>query len=104
MANKGLRNITENIKTSGFLSLMADETTDIANSEQLVIWLRWVKKYLETYKEVIRLHPLSSTNDAEIMFLILKNVLLRLGVRLYGGKGQCYVGAARSQKRCCKKI
>ena len=68
MANKGLRNITENIKTSGFLSLMADETTDIANCEQIVIWLRWVKKNLETYKEVIRLHPLSSINDAEIMF------------------------------------
>lgn len=40
MANKTLRNMAENIKTSGMFSLMANKTADIANTEQLVICLR----------------------------------------------------------------
>lgn len=75
------------------LSLMANETGDIVNAEQLVICLRWVDKNLETHEEFIRLHTLSSVN-AENVFLILQGGLLSLELCLFEGKVQCYAGAA----------
>ena len=75
------------------LSLMANETGDIVNAEQLVICLRWVDKNLETDEKFIRLHTLSSVN-AENVFLILQGGLLSLELCLFEGKVQCYAGAA----------
>ena len=88
MASKTLRNIAENIKTSGMFSLMANETADIANTEQLVICLRWVDKNLENHEKSIGLHPLSSAN-AEKIFLMLLVILLRLGLSPFEWKEQC---------------
>ena len=42
MAFKILREIAENIKNSGFFSIMADETKDTSNGEQVVIVIRHV--------------------------------------------------------------
>lgn len=42
MANKVLRNIITHIQKSSFYTIMADETADASNTEQLVICLRWV--------------------------------------------------------------
>ena len=44
MAPKELRGITSDIAESGFYSIMADESTDVSNIEQLVICIRWVDK------------------------------------------------------------
>ena len=37
-----LREIAENIQNATFFTIMADETADVSNKEQLVICIRWV--------------------------------------------------------------
>ena len=45
-----------------FFSIMADECTDIANKEQIVICIRWVDNTLTDYEDVIGLTPLIPTS------------------------------------------
>ena len=42
MAMYILRSIVKNIKDSSYYNIIADETTDTTNNEQLVIYIRWV--------------------------------------------------------------
>ena len=42
MAMYILRSIVKNIKDSSYYNIIADETTDITNKEQLVIYIHWV--------------------------------------------------------------
>ena len=76
---QNFKKLTQNVKTSGMFSLIADETSgmfsliadetaDIANTEQLVICLRWADKNLENHEEFVRVYPLSSANVEDIFF------------------------------------
>ncbi len=47
MANKVLRDILELVRSSPFITLMVDETTDKSNKEQLTIVMRWVSDKLK---------------------------------------------------------
>lgn len=42
MANQVLRNVMKDLESVKFLTLMADETTDISSRKQLVICLRYI--------------------------------------------------------------
>lgn len=42
MANQFLRNVMKDLESVNFLTLMADETTDISHREQLVICLQYI--------------------------------------------------------------
>ena len=42
IANHLQRNIVKRIKCANYYTLMVDETTDVSNSEQLVIRTKWV--------------------------------------------------------------
>ena len=50
MALKVLRGIASDIAESGYYSIMADETTDANNIEQLVICIRWVDKEMTVHE------------------------------------------------------
>ena len=50
---KVLHGIASDIAESGYSSIMADESTDVSNSEQLVICIRWVDKEMTVCKEYI---------------------------------------------------
>ena len=39
-----LHGIASDIAESGYYSIMADESTDVSNIEQFIIYLRWVDK------------------------------------------------------------
>ena len=56
IAFKILREIAENIKNSGFFSIMADETTDKSNREQVVIVIRHVHSELIAHEDLIGLN------------------------------------------------
>ena len=71
MALEIQREIIKEIQSADFYSIMADETADVFNVEQLVNCIRWVDDDLEVHKEFIGLHPLDST-DAESIFNVLK--------------------------------
>ena len=64
---------------------MVDETTDIANIEQVVICLRWVSAL--KYMKIL----LVSTKK---IFSTIKDVFLRLNLAILKVHGQCYDGAS----------
>ena len=56
--------------------LMADETADVSNKEQLVICIRWVDKSFVVHEDFIGMHPLPRTTAHQVV-AVLKDVLLR---------------------------
>ncbi|XP_057312165.1 zinc finger MYM-type protein 1-like [Hydractinia symbiolongicarpus] len=88
-----LRDIAKNIQSAEIFTILADETGDVSNTEQLVICIRWVDDELQAHEEFIGLHPLPDTSADQIVFLI-KDILLRMNLKLENARGQCYDGAA----------
>ena len=88
-----MREITANIQTAGIYTIMADETADISNTEQLAICFRWIDKNMEAHQDFVGLHPLSRTT-ADSIVQVLKDVLLRMNLDVKDSRGQCYNGAA----------
>ena len=67
------------IAKSPYFSMMMDETTDIANKEQVVICIRWLQEDLSVHDSCLGLFNTPAT-DSSTLFLILKDVLLRFGL------------------------
>ena len=67
----------------------------MANIEELVICLRWVDENLYSHEKLIGLQPLKGTS-ADDVFSIIKDVLLRLGLKGCEAGGQCYDGGCKS--------
>ena len=67
-----LRNISKELQNSPFLTIMADETTDSSNHEQLVIVFRHVTADL-VHEEFLDLYQVS-TIEAATLFDIIKDV------------------------------
>ena len=93
MAVQILRKIAASLHTTPFYTVMADETTDMSNREQVVVCLRWVSDKFEVHEEFIGLHVVASI-DANTLVSVIKDVLLRLNLSLNKVRGQCYDGAA----------
>ena len=93
MALQVLREVAQNIQSADFYSIMGDEATDISNVSQLVICLRWVDDDLVAHDEFIGLKEMPCTN-ADSIVNELKDVLLRMNVRLNKCCGQCYDGCS----------
>lgn len=92
MALSILREIRSRISDKWF-TIMVDETTDMSNTEQMVFCLRHVDDHFDVHEEVIGLHSLESTSADSIVFTI-KDILLRLNLRIDHCRGQCYDGAS----------
>ena len=88
-----LRNMARDIRNSNIFSIMADETADVSKIEQLVFCIRWVDNNLEAHEELIGLHPIPNT-EADTLVNVIKDILLRLNLRIADARGQCYDGAA----------
>ena len=93
MALQVLREFAQNIQSADFYSIMGDEATDISNVSQLVICLRWIDDDLVAHDEFIGLKEMPCTN-ADSIVNELKDVLLRMNVRLNKCRGQCYDGCS----------
>ena len=88
-----LRNIAKKLQAVKFFTIMADESADISNKEQLVVCIRSVDDDLTAHEEFIGLHPLKDTSSKAI-FDVLSDAILRLGIKISDGRGQYYDGAA----------
>ena len=93
MALKILREIATNLQDSDFFTMMCDEATDVKNVSQLVVCLRWVDENLNAHDEFIGLNDMPST-DADSVVRELKDVLLRMHLKLEKCRGQCYDGCS----------
>ena len=88
MALKILREIATNLQDSDFFTMMCNEATDVKNVSQLVVCLRWVDENLNAHDEFIGLKDMPST-DADSIVRELKDVLLRMCLKLEKCRGQC---------------
>lgn len=93
MALKVLREIASTISNEQWYTIMADETTDISNSEQLVTCLRHVNDDLEVHEDIMGLYNIGDTS-ADTVLKTIQDILQRFGLRLSNCRGQCYDGAA----------
>ena len=93
MALKILREIAANIRDSDFYAMMCDEATDVANTSQLVVCLRWVDEDLIAHDEYIGLKDMSDTS-AQAIVKELKDVLLRMNLSIRKCRGQNYDGCS----------
>ena len=93
MALQVLREVAQNIRSADFYSLMGDEATDVSNVLQLVICLRWVDCDLGAHDKSIGLKDMPCTN-ADSIAAELKDVLLRMNLKLNKYRGQCYDGCS----------
>ena len=95
MALSILREIASDVGNSDFFTMMCDEATDVSNVSQLVICLRWVDEDLVVHDEYIGLKDMSDTGtNANSIVRELKDVLLRMKLKLDKCRGQCYDGCS----------
>ena len=92
MALQVLREIAQNVKSAVTYSILADESSDVSNKEQLVFCVRWVDDSFNKNEDFIGMHPLLTTAADQIV-AVIKDVLLRINLRIEDAGGQCYDGA-----------
>ena len=69
------------------------ETTDLSNTEQMVLCIRHIDDNLEVHEELIGLYSLESTS-ADMVVSTVKDILLRMNLTINNCHGQCYDGAS----------
>ena len=89
MALSILRDISQNIKTSVYYSIMADETTHVSNREQCVLVLKHVDDDLVAHEDFIGLYKVDSI-DSDTLTKTIEDCLLRMNLSLNNCRGQCY--------------
>ena len=95
MGNDVLRSILEDVRSnSSLFGLIADESRDNSNKEQLACILRWVSvPELITHEEFVGMYHIKET-DVETVTDCLKDLLLRCNLLLDDCRWQAYDGAA----------
>ena len=88
-----MRDISEKLQKSPFITIMIDETTDITNQEQVTVVMRRVAEDFEVYEEFLGLYSVSSI-DAATLLSVIKDIMLRLNLPLNKLRGQCYDGCS----------
>ena len=69
---------------------MADESTDISNKEQVVVW---ADEKLIPHEDFIGIKPVDRTTAEEIVE-VLKNILKEMHLEINDCRGKCYDGAS----------
>ena len=76
------RNLLSTIHDAKIFSILADETRDVGNEEQLAICIRWVDVDFEIYE------------DSDSLCKSIKDVLIRRNLPITECRGQGYDGAS----------
>ena len=93
MALRVLRQIAASLQCTPFFAVMVDETTDVSNTEQVVVCLRWVNDNFEVQEEFIGLSEVASIG-AESIYATITDVLLRLNLAVSKIRAQSYDGCS----------
>ena len=88
-----LRDVAADLQMSRYLTVMADETTDCSNREQVTVIVRRVTEELEVFEEFLGLYHVTSI-DAATLTTVIKDVLIRANLAIEKLRGQCYDGAS----------
>ena len=106
MALHILRSVSQDIAECPCYSVMADECTDCSNKEQFTVCIRWVDKELKEQEDFIGIYQVD-TIDADCLLSAIRDVLLRMNVKLVQCHDQCYDSASNMSDACggmAKKI
>ena len=93
MGNTLLRNLLIRVREACWYLIIADETRDISNKEQLTVTIRWVSDTYEVQEDLIGMIHVPSTT-ASTLTATIKDVLIRCILPLSNCRGQAYDGAA----------
>ena len=93
MGQAVLRQLLKDVRSALWFSLIADEASDISHSEHLSISIRWVDSCYGIHEDSIGLIQLSDTN-AQTLFSVIKDVLIRCSLPLSQCRGQAFDGAS----------
>ena len=95
MGQAVLREIIGEIRTATWLSLIADEATDISHNEQLSLSIRWVDiNYTSTiHEDTLGLVQLENMR-AKTLYGVIKDILIRCSLSIAQCRGQAFDGAS----------
>ena len=93
MGNTVLRQLLTNARAATWFSVMADETKDISNHEQLAIIIRWVDMSYDIHEDLIGMVHVPETTSS-MLTAVIKDVLIHCVLPLEVCRGQVYDGAA----------
>ena len=94
MAFAIVRKKAEQIRASKFIGILADESADISQVEQLIICIRWIDHdKLKVFEEFLELCMLENTTANHIL-QVIKLFFTRLNLELAKTRSQNYDGAA----------
>lgn len=62
-----LKSISERMQRSPFFTIMADESADISNQEQVVICIRWIDSDLHIHEDFVGMKPVARCTSDEIV-------------------------------------
>ena len=88
-----LRQLLDNIRKARWFAILADETTDITNCEQLSISIRWVIENYVIHEDFIGLVHVPRLTSS-VLTEALKDIIVRCSLPLAQCRGQAYDGAA----------
>ena len=71
MAMQVLRDIGKNLHQTPFYAIMADETYDVSNHEQLVVCIRWADDAFEVHEDFIGLYKTECTDSQTLVRIIV---------------------------------
>ena len=71
MASMALKKVVDHLHSAKFYSVIADETTDSSNGEEVALCLRWVDKMFEAPEEPIGLYAMDLIG-ARIIVQVIK--------------------------------
>ena len=66
MGLQELQEISKDLQTSTFLTVMCEKATDASNKEQVTLIVRWITEELQVHEEFLSLYFVSSI-DAETL-------------------------------------
>lgn len=92
MANSITRQHMEAIKSAEYFAIMADETADVSNVEQVSICIRIVSEEFMVSEIFMGFYQTDDTRS-ESLFRIIQDVLIRLNLDISKVRGQCFDGA-----------
>ena len=93
MGNDLLRQLLSSIHAATWYAILADETADVANQEQLSVSIRWVGDAYEINEDFIGLVHVPRIT-ADTLTAAIKDVLIRCSLPLAQCRGQAYDGAS----------
>ena len=92
------RMLTADILASPYYGLVADGTTDQNGKEQFSICLQHVSENLESSCDFLGFYN-SPDSTSETLFMVVKDVFIRLGISMDRLRGYCFDGASNMSGR-----